>query len=587
MRALPEPFRTDAEAASNAVVVDPTAWGKRPSTREAPEHLEALQHAVVEGEQVELGYVAPNKEPSTRVVHPLGLATKGPVWYLVADTDAGLRTFRVERVTAVEPTGTPVVRPEGFDLDEAWKLITERVDSMWGTGIEARCRDPPEQRPGAAHGLRHAAADRADPGRRARRHRDRRPRACSAWRESSPGSDPTWRCFEPVEVRERLAQIATQLTATYSDSERHRENTACDVRAFLGSDDDPRPGDHARHQGLDLGPDHALPRVRLRRGRVRTASRSALDACGQRRAWPELLAAAELVPAPGARRLVRARVRVPRARRVPRSSTSDCGSCSTKSGRGTRTGTRTRPRSRSGTASRIRRVVAEELAVAAQTIADRFDTVSGDAVGAAPATAATAPTSRSRRSPGTSSTTRSTTSARWRTGPPVKLPGECRRGQWPLRRPSAGSVSEEAGDPAQAAVRGDLADRRRPVEHDRPVGADELHAKRIWSWWASMPLTRPERVPREVLLHRCPAISLIAGCDLAGLERRVDQSPVGGPHLLDQLRTTVGVRFAPGREVGVDRWCVMSLMVSLLRGVGVGAAPTLKDPLDAERLRVG
>jgi len=37
-----------------------------------------------------------------RVVSPLGMASKGDVWYPVADTDAGLRTFRVDRVTAVE-----------------------------------------------------------------------------------------------------------------------------------------------------------------------------------------------------------------------------------------------------------------------------------------------------------------------------------------------------------------------------------------------------------------------------------------------------------------------------------------------------
>jgi predicted DNA-binding transcriptional regulator YafY len=139
VRALPETFRTDAEAAANAVVVDPTAWGRSHTARQdAPPFLEALQHAVVAGEQVELGYVTPNKPPSTRVIHPLGLASKGPVWYLVADTDAGLRTFRIDRVTAAAPTGDPVVRPEGFDLEEAWKLITESVDARWKWGMTAR-----------------------------------------------------------------------------------------------------------------------------------------------------------------------------------------------------------------------------------------------------------------------------------------------------------------------------------------------------------------------------------------------------------------------------------------------------------------
>ena len=130
VRALPEPFRADAEAASTAVVVDPNEWGRVKPTRPPPPHLDVLQRVVIEGEQVELGYVARDRAVSTRVVHPLGLAAKGSVWYLVADTEAGLRTFRVDRVTSVEGTGDAVVRPDGFDLAEAWRLIREEVDQL-------------------------------------------------------------------------------------------------------------------------------------------------------------------------------------------------------------------------------------------------------------------------------------------------------------------------------------------------------------------------------------------------------------------------------------------------------------------------
>ena len=129
VRALPEPFRPDAEAASAAVVVDPADWGRSNHSRPTPPQLEAIQHAVIDGMQLTLGYVARDRTPTTRVVHPLGLATKNRAWYLVADTAAGLRTFRVDRVTSAEPTGAPVVRPVGFDLAEAWKLITAEVDA--------------------------------------------------------------------------------------------------------------------------------------------------------------------------------------------------------------------------------------------------------------------------------------------------------------------------------------------------------------------------------------------------------------------------------------------------------------------------
>ena len=138
VRALPEPFRNDAEAASVAVVTDPSGWGSTIVSRPPPPALDTLQAAVIEGEQVRLGYVDRQRNSSERVVHPLGLATKGQTWYLVADTDKGLRTFRIDRVSSVTRTGDKVVRPPGFVLTEAWKLIADEVDqrrnSIWAHG---------------------------------------------------------------------------------------------------------------------------------------------------------------------------------------------------------------------------------------------------------------------------------------------------------------------------------------------------------------------------------------------------------------------------------------------------------------------
>ena len=138
VRALPEPFRNDAEAASVAVVTDPSGWGSTVVNRPPPPALDTLQAAVIEGQQVRLGYVDRQRNPSERVVHPLGLATKGQTWYLVADTDKGLRTFRIDRVSSVTRTGDKVVRPPGFVLTEAWKLIADEVDqrrnSIWAHG---------------------------------------------------------------------------------------------------------------------------------------------------------------------------------------------------------------------------------------------------------------------------------------------------------------------------------------------------------------------------------------------------------------------------------------------------------------------
>ncbi|WP_448623976.1 helix-turn-helix transcriptional regulator [Geodermatophilus sp. URMC 64] len=124
--ALPAPLREGARAAGTAVVVDAATWGR--TAPPEPPHLPALQRAVVDGEQVVLGYRGRGKAPSTRTVSPLGLVTKGGVWYLVAGTEAGVRTFRVGRVTDVTPTGAPVRRPDGFDLRAAWEAGVGEVE---------------------------------------------------------------------------------------------------------------------------------------------------------------------------------------------------------------------------------------------------------------------------------------------------------------------------------------------------------------------------------------------------------------------------------------------------------------------------
>ena len=137
VRALPEQMREGAQAAAAAMVVDPTGWDRQGATRPAPPFLDAVQQAVVNGEQVVLGYVARDRSETSRVVHPLGIASKGPVWYLIAMTDAGQRTFRIDRITSIESTGDAVERPANFDLTEAWKQIADQVDQL-RTPVRAR-----------------------------------------------------------------------------------------------------------------------------------------------------------------------------------------------------------------------------------------------------------------------------------------------------------------------------------------------------------------------------------------------------------------------------------------------------------------
>ena len=157
VRALPATFRASAEAAAGAVVRDPAGWDHTEPM--PPEHLETLQRAVIDGVQIEVDYRGREGRASTRTVHPLGLVVKSNTWYLVGDTDAGQRTFRVSRVRSVRATDRPVVRPDDFDLSVAWGSIVTDVDAQRAP-VAVRLRTDPT----TLDVLRYVFGNRVRPG---------------------------------------------------------------------------------------------------------------------------------------------------------------------------------------------------------------------------------------------------------------------------------------------------------------------------------------------------------------------------------------------------------------------------------------
>ncbi|MGJ4843645.1 helix-turn-helix transcriptional regulator [Leifsonia sp. Le1] len=128
VRALPETFRTQAEAAASSVIVDSQPWGATGDANRPTQYLDTLQDAVIRGVQAQLSYIDSAGKESVRIVHPLGLVAKGSRWYLVAHTEVGQRTFRLDRVTDVIPSDAPVHRSEGFDLARAWHGVTDEAE---------------------------------------------------------------------------------------------------------------------------------------------------------------------------------------------------------------------------------------------------------------------------------------------------------------------------------------------------------------------------------------------------------------------------------------------------------------------------
>lgn len=135
VRALPQTFRADAEAAASATMIDPTRWGER--DRRRPEMVDLLQAAVIRRRKVRLTYLNRARDRTERLVDPWGLVDKDDIWYLVAGTERGQRTFRVDRIIGTEPTDQPAERPDGFTLATAWQQVIGEVEQRrsrtWAT----------------------------------------------------------------------------------------------------------------------------------------------------------------------------------------------------------------------------------------------------------------------------------------------------------------------------------------------------------------------------------------------------------------------------------------------------------------------
>ena len=121
LSALPGPLREKAASIRQRLHVDTTRWY---GTVENLSMLPIVQDAVSRDRKLKMVYRPDGKEPSERTVDPLGLVAKGSVWYLVARTPRGFRTYRVSRIREATLLDQPCERPHDFDLVDYWNSST-------------------------------------------------------------------------------------------------------------------------------------------------------------------------------------------------------------------------------------------------------------------------------------------------------------------------------------------------------------------------------------------------------------------------------------------------------------------------------
>jgi predicted DNA-binding transcriptional regulator YafY len=135
------------------------------------------------------------------------------VWYLVAGTDAGQRTFRVDRITSVEPTGEPVERPDGFDLAETWRMVTDEIEQRrTPVRASALCQRDSLWLCRAVLGTRIQIGAADDEG---RVRIEIRGHSLYSLAGEIAGLGARLEVVEPPELRNELARIGTELTTTY------------------------------------------------------------------------------------------------------------------------------------------------------------------------------------------------------------------------------------------------------------------------------------------------------------------------------------------------------------------------------------
>jgi predicted DNA-binding transcriptional regulator YafY len=125
MAALPGRMREQAESMRARLHVDATGW--RPA-QEDLSMLPVVQDAIARDVKLSFEYRRADGQVGPRTVDPMGMVCKQNVWYLVARAPAGMRSYRVSRMTRVVALAMRFKRPAKFSLAAYWKQSTVALE---------------------------------------------------------------------------------------------------------------------------------------------------------------------------------------------------------------------------------------------------------------------------------------------------------------------------------------------------------------------------------------------------------------------------------------------------------------------------
>lgn len=128
MAALPGSLRDQATSMRARLHIDPTGW--RPSAEDIS-MLPVVQDAIARDVKLNFMYRRPDGDVAPRTVDPFGVVCKQSIWYLVARAPAGMRSYRVSRMSQAVALAMTFKRPAKFNLAAYWNKSTAELGRQW------------------------------------------------------------------------------------------------------------------------------------------------------------------------------------------------------------------------------------------------------------------------------------------------------------------------------------------------------------------------------------------------------------------------------------------------------------------------
>ena len=141
LAALPKTHHSTADHIRQRLMIDPTWWWHEPTI--SP-FWEEIQRAVYEDRLIKTLYENFDGHVAERRLAPYSLICKSSVWYLLAERDGELRTYRVDRFHSVQVLDGSFTRRPDFDLPVYWRTHTQNLEKF-SSGYHCTLRVHPER----------------------------------------------------------------------------------------------------------------------------------------------------------------------------------------------------------------------------------------------------------------------------------------------------------------------------------------------------------------------------------------------------------------------------------------------------------